>query len=255
MPDAITGPEMPEGAFSGKQFLQPGDIVGKPIGAGSEVKRVEVKLMQAKDLREEIRKSVEHLMAAAESHGGGDDLVISLLGDTADLLSKRQSRGGALSTDQITYLMESGAFSSDDFADVEFGVMNGELANTERRTRLAAVTETQGAAEVAKRLGIDASRVRHRQSKGGLYAFMAGGNRRYPAWQFTGDPAQPVLPGLAAVVSAFPDDLHPATIQGFMTTRQSELSAGGEAMTPVEWLRHGGDTQAVVDILDSFLQS
>ncbi|TFD73272.1 hypothetical protein [Cryobacterium fucosi] len=194
-------------------------------------------------------------MDAAQAQGQGDDLVVTLLRESADLLKKRQPRGGALSVEQIAFLIESGSFTPSDFAEIEASVARGELAEAERKTRLGAVTASLSAAEVALRLGIDASRVRHRQAKGILYSFIAGGKRRYPTWQFTSDPAHPVLPGLAALVKAFPHDMHPASIQGFMSTPQASLRANGEHMTPPEWLLHGGDPQALVNILDSVLQS
>lgn len=64
-----------------------------------------------------------------------------------------------------------------------------------------------------------------------------------------------MLPGLATLVKAFPDDMHPASIQGFMSTPQEDLRVKGERLTPVEWLVHGGNPQALIAILDSFLQS
>ena len=109
-------------------------------------------------------------------------------------------------------------------------------------------------AEVAQVLSIDAARVRRRQAKGDLYAFVAGGKHRYPRWQFTGDPARPVLPGLAALVQGLPADMHPASVQGFMTTPQEDLRVDGIGMKPVDWLLRGGDPQALLEILGSFLQ-
>jgi hypothetical protein len=203
----------------------------------------------------EAEASFQHLREVAEAQGQGDELVVTILRESADLIKKRQPRGGALSDEQVAFLIESGTFTPEKFAEVSSRVARGDLAEAERKTRLGAVTASLSAAEVALRLGIDASRVRHRQAKGGLYAFIAGGKRRYPSWQFTDDPAQPVLPGLATVIKAFPHDKHPASIQGFMSTPQSSLRVDGERMTPPEWLLHGSDPQAVVNILDSFLQS
>ena len=203
----------------------------------------------------EVRESLQHLIEAVQSQGRDDELVIAILRESADLIKKRQPRGGALSDEQVAFLIESGAFTSDEFADIEARLESGDLAELERNTRLKAVINSLSGAEVALRLGIDASRVRHRQGKGGLYSFTAGGQSRYPFWQFTSDPARPVLPGLAALVRGLPEDMHPASVQGFMATPQEDLLVDGKRMTPVEWLLQGGDAQALVDILDSFLQS
>lgn len=203
----------------------------------------------------EVQMAVLYLIEAAESQGQGDELVITLLRESADLIKQRQSRGGALTEEQAAFLIESGTFTAESLAATEASVARGDLAKLERKTRLEAITGSLNAAEVALKLSIDASRVRHRQAKGSLYSFIAGGKRRYPTWQFTDDPAQPVLPGLATLVKAFPDDMHPASIQNFMATPQESLRVNGHRLTPTEWLLHGGDLQAVVDIIDSFLQS
>lgn len=204
---------------------------------------------------DEVQESLQYLMEAARSQGRDDDLVVVLIRESADVLKERQSRGGALSDEQVAFLIESGTFTPSRFAEVEARVGRGDLAELERRTRLEAVTGSLSAAEVAFRLGVDASRVRHRQSKGGLYSFIAGGKRRYPVWQFTDDPKQPVLPGLPVLVKAFPVDMHPASIQNFMATPQEDLRVDERELSPSEWLRIGGDPGEVVDILDSFLQS
>jgi hypothetical protein len=203
----------------------------------------------------EIQKSLQHLVEAVESQGQGDELVVTLLREMADLIKQRQPRGGGLTEEQAAFLIESGTFTAESLAATEASVARGDLAELERKTRLEAITGSLSAAEAAEKLGIEASRLRNRQAEGSLYSFIAGGKRRYPTWQFTDDPAQPVLQGLTTLIKAFPDDMHPASIQNFMATRQENLLVNGDRMTPVEWLLHSGDPQALVDILDSFLQS
>jgi hypothetical protein len=202
----------------------------------------------------EIQRAVQYLIDAAESQDQGVEVVIALIRECADLLKKSRPPGTALSDEQVAFLIESGSFTAEELAETQASVARGDLAAEERKTRLGAVTASLSAAEVAERLGIDASRVRRRQAEGSLYSFKAGGKRRYPLWQFTDDPAQPVLPGLATVSKAF-QDRHPAGIQGFMSTQQESLRLDGECVTPPQWLLAGGDPQAVVNILDSFLQS
>lgn len=203
----------------------------------------------------EVAASVQYLMDTAAQQDLSDELVIIMLRQTAELIQKRQPRGGALSEAQVDFLIESGDFTREEFDGVSASVARGELADAERRTRLAVVAASLSAAEVADLLGIDQSRVRHRQAKGGLYAFTVGGKRRYPTWQFTGSTTQPVLPGLPVLVKAFPADMHAASIQGFMETPQESLRVGGKPVTPPEWLLHGGEPRQVTAILDSLLQS
>lgn len=204
---------------------------------------------------QEVEASVRYLIDAARSQGRDQETVVALLHEAADALKERQPRGDALTDGQVAFLIESGTFTPERLAEVEASVARGDLAELERRTRLEAVTGSLSAAEAAQRLGIDSSRVRHRLSKGSLLGFMIGGKRRLPAWQFTDDPKQPVLPGLSLVISALPQDMHPASVQNFMSTPQEDLLIDDHEVTPVEWLRLGGDPQEVVDILDSFLQS
>ncbi|TFC12523.1 hypothetical protein [Cryobacterium sp. MDB2-10] len=202
----------------------------------------------------EVQKSLQGLRDAAEAQGHDDELVVSLLREMTDLITKRQPRGGALSDEQVAFLIESGDFTEEEFAETEASLARGDLVKLERTTRLGAITDSLSVAEVAQVLSVDAARVRRRQAKGDLYAFLAGGKRRYPLWQFTGDPAQPVLPGLTVLVQGLPADMHPASIKGFMRTPQEDLRVDGERMTPVDWLLHGGDARALVSILGSFLQ-
>ncbi|MDY7541825.1 hypothetical protein [Cryobacterium sp. 5B3] len=202
----------------------------------------------------EVQKSLQGLRDAAEAQGHGDELVVILLREVAEMLMKRQPRGGALSDEQVAFLIESGDFTAQEFAETEASVARGELAEAERTTRLGVIIDSLSVAEVAQLLSVDAARVRRRQAKGDLYAFLAGGKRRYPLWQFTGDPAQPVLPGLTVLVHGLPADMHPASIKGFMRTPQEDLRVDGERMTPVDWLLNGGDAQALVSILGSFLR-
>ncbi|MGM7672118.1 hypothetical protein [Microbacterium sp. A93] len=205
-----------------------------------------------------ILRSVKALVTAARARGRDNDVAM-LINESAELLTKRQPRGGALSQEQVNFLITSGAFTSAEFVDTETHVAGGGLAREEREAQLASLLDTSSATEVAQMLGIDDSRVRHRQSKGLLYAFLTGGKRRYPLWQFTGNSTQPVLPGLAAIVEAIPEGMHPASVEGFMSTPQEDLrmdsGSSSVAVTPIEWLLKGGDIKMVVGVLDSFLQS
>ncbi|MBC7593060.1 MAG: hypothetical protein H7288_03845 [Kineosporiaceae bacterium] len=214
------------------------------------------------EVTDDVRESVEYFLAAAHrtyALAGLQDnsyaMLVSIIRESADQLSERQTRGGGLTEDQAAFLIESGTFTAESLAETEASVARGDLAELERKTRLEAITASLGAAEVAAKLGIDTSRVRHRQAKDGLYAFMAGGRRRYPTWQFTPAKSQPVLPGIAAVIRSFPEDMHPASIQNIMTTPQRDLLVDNRRVSPVEWLLLGRSPQNVVDIFESILQS
>ena len=73
-------------------------------------------------------------------------------------------------------------------------------------------------------------------------------------WQFIGD-SDRVVPKLAEVVPFFIEGWRPASIEGFMTTPQDELTSADHArLTPVEWLASGGDAAAVTAILKRIAQ-
>jgi hypothetical protein len=79
-----------------------------------------------------------------------------------------------------------------------------------------------------------------------LYSVRSGRALRLPAWQFDAD--RRPLPGLAAVLAALPEGLHPREVEGFMTTPQSELVLDDAPAAPREWLLHGGDPQVVASL-------
>ena len=98
--------------------------------------------------------------------------------------------------------------------------------------------------EVAQRLGIDSSRVRHRLAAKQLLGIRRTDGWRLPAWQFGVD-GRP-LPGLEQVVRALPADVHPVAVARFFTTPAAELRVGRHAVSPRDWLAGGGVPAAVV---------
>lgn len=160
---------------------------------------------------------------------------------------------GRLPDDMTAYLIESGVFTPRELADAQARIVRGELAEHQERTRLEALAAALNTDEVATRLGVDVREIERRRAAECLAAFASDGEHRYPTWQFTDDPQRPILPGLPRLVSAIPDEMHPASVLGFMTTPQNSLRMGGQKLTPPEWLLSGQDAQDVIDILRSFL--
>jgi hypothetical protein len=103
--------------------------------------------------------------------------------------------------------------------------------------------------EVALRLGLKPSTVRHYVLNRKLYSFKANGRVLFPSWQFT-QTGRPV-PHLAEVLAALPPGNHPQTVQGFFMTPQPDLRLAGEAATPKEWLASGGEPGLVVALASS----
>lgn len=97
--------------------------------------------------------------------------------------------------------------------------------------------------EVARRLGVDPSRVRHRLSRRQLVGIRRTDGWRLPEWQFGAD-GRP-LPGLERVLRAMPDATHPVVVARFFLTPQPELVVDGAPVSPRDWLADGGDPAAV----------
>ncbi len=78
------------------------------------------------------------------------------------------------------------------------------------------------AGEVAERLLLSASTVRHYRAARKLYSCPANGRLVFPDWQFNqaGDKA---IPSLEDVLAVLPKDLHPQSVAGFFLTPQPDL--------------------------------
>jgi hypothetical protein len=110
----------------------------------------------------------------------------------------------------------------------------------------AVLAETLTVNEVAARLHIDASRVRHRLGAGTLLGIRRSSGWRLPAWQFGVD-GRP-LPGLERVLRALPARTHPVVVARFFATAQPELVVGRAAVSPRQWLAGGGDPSMVAGL-------
>ncbi|PZF32061.1 hypothetical protein [Curtobacterium sp. MCPF17_051] len=141
--------------------------------------------------------------------------------------------------------------TAEELAENEAGVARGELEISEYRTALEPIVASFGPRAVAELLKIDGADVVQLAVKGQLYGFSSGSSLQFPTWQFVkGDRAdQRTVPGLADLVAAIPRSMHPASVLGFMHTPQGSLRVHGDRITPLRWLKDGGDVQDVLDIL------
>lgn len=114
----------------------------------------------------------------------------------------------------------------------------------ETAARYAALLATSlTVTEAARRLGVDASRVRQRLAAHTLYGVKVAGGWRLPAFQFDGNR---VLPGWDVVARALPADLHPLAVAAWAEQPDPDLEGDGQALSPRDWLRTGGDPAAIV---------
>ena len=165
------------------------------------------------------------------------------------------SRRSSLSDEQSAYLITSGAFTPEELRETQASIARGELSALESKTRTQGLAASLSAAETATRLGADVRQVEKLEEDGTLFAFALDGESRYPMWQFTDDKSLPIVPGLSRLREAFPTDMHPASILGFMSTPQDGARIDGVPVTPVDWLLNGEDPQVLKGILGSHLMT
>lgn len=144
-------------------------------------------------------------------------------------------------TEDEARLLDDADFVEDRDAFVAAGA---EIAGHTAHLAVTAFT----ADEVGTGLGISASRVRQKRLAGELWAIPDGHTWVFPVLQFeTDDNGAPTrqVRGLDRVFKALPADLHPVAVAGFLRTPQPDLFHG-RPLTPVEWLRDGGDVNQAV---------
>lgn len=100
--------------------------------------------------------------------------------------------------------------------------------------------------QVAKRLGVNATRVRQRISERSVYGVKRDGEWFVPRFQFG---RRALIPGIGRVISALDPHLHPVAVHRWFTSPQSDIGTDdAEPMSPLEWLRTGGDPEELVPL-------
>ena len=108
----------------------------------------------------------------------------------------------------------------------------------------AILTTSLSAARVGERLGgVTAVRVRQMIRERSLYALRLEGQWRIPVFQFQDEG---LVPNIVAVNPALPRTLDPVSVQRWYTSPDPELeTAGGNVLSPLDWLRAGMDPAPV----------
>lgn len=191
------------------------------------------------------------LRALLEVVHGGQETLMAVYGEAARLFRGRRAVERAMTAEQARFLVKSGSMTAEELAENEAEVARGELEISEYRTALEPIVASFGPRTVAELLEIDDADVAQLVVEGQLYAFSSGPSLRFPTWQFVeGDRAdQRTVPGLVDLVVAIPRSMHPASVLGFMLTPQDDLRVQGRRVTPLRWLKDGGDVEDVLDIL------
>lgn len=158
-----------------------------------------------------------------------------------------------LTAEEAAFFVSSRSITQAQLDDSQARIARGDLRRLERRTERSAIEEATTPRHAASLLGLEHDGLV--AFNGDLFAFVANGELWFPRWQFTGVASRPVIPALQELTNAFEDDMHPASILGFMTTPQDDARIDGTAKTPGEWLDQGRSVDTLVGILESFLMS
>ena len=161
-----------------------------------------------------------------------------------------QRRWAATLTEDEAQLLDSAGFREDPEAYAEIAAdviaQMGRLYNT-----------AYTAAEVAKGLGVNDSRVRQRRLAHTLWAIDDGGTWVFPSLQFElvdNGRRQTTLKQVRGLDQVLPhlltQDLHPTAVAGFLLAPQPELCVNGQPCSVKDWLLHGESVQPVLDLID-----
>ena len=110
------------------------------------------------------------------------------------------------------------------------------------------VSQSTTVPALAKRLGVDPSRVRQRIYARSLYAFKHRGGWLIPSFQLQ---SNRVIPGVEAVVSKLSPTVHPVAVSRWFTTPNSDLILNDKAVSPIAWLSSGGPPDGVAAMAGS----
>ena len=102
-------------------------------------------------------------------------------------------------------------------------------------------------AQVAQKLGVDASRIRHRLADRTLYGIRLSSGWRLPSFQFVGDG---LMPGLDRVLPRLDAGLYPLSVLHWLTRPDPDLffDDAETPVSPLDWLRTGRDSAVVAEL-------
>jgi len=165
------------------------------------------------------------------------------LSSALDTLAPIRPEAASLSDD------EAAQFDEVDFAEDEQAYARVTLEAAGHTARL--ISTAHSANEVAELLGVRDSRVRQRRADRTLWAIEDAGGWLFPALQFENtDGRRRQIRHLDQVLPAIPTDMHPLAVARLLTTAQPDLVVDGQPVSPLQWLRDGGDVRVVRTIVE-----
>jgi excisionase family DNA binding protein len=126
----------------------------------------------------------------------------------------------------------------------EMRVVEAEAAAAYQQLR----AESLDVEEAARRLGVNASRIRQRLAEGALYGVKDGNAWRLPAFQFV---ANGLVPGIEVVLRKLPEGLSPLAVARWLALPNPDLTTrGGEErpLSPRQWLLEGNPPEPAAQL-------
>ncbi len=129
-------------------------------------------------------------------------------------------------------------------SDEEALLIDAEAAAAYHRLRATSL----GVEEAARRLGVNASRVRQRLAERSLYGLKDGSTWLLPAFQFQ---AEGLVPGVDVVVRRLPSDIGPLAVARWFSNPNSDLCTRDDQerpLTPLRWLLGGNSPERAAEL-------
>jgi hypothetical protein len=119
---------------------------------------------------------------------------------------------------------------------------------------MALLGDSLSAADAAKLLRVDVSRVRQRLRERSLFGIEYEGSWRLPRFQFE---RRLAIPGLAQVLKSLPPDLFPLDVVDWFVLPDPDLQLERDAapLSPREWLLSGRPIEAVITLARDFARA
>jgi len=176
----------------------------------------------------------------------GDEFVRRVMAAAIRMLPSRpiSDTRADLSEDEAAFLREASVNLSV-FSPANQGVDSPLLRTAEEYAALLATSLSIG--ELASRLGIHPSRLRHRLAEHTLFGIKDGVTWRLPLFQLD-DHGQRLVPGLDQVAPTW-TGVHPIAVRRWFLEPSSDLqNRDGRRFSPRDWLLTGGDPRTVVEL-------
>lgn len=187
-------------------------------------------------------------LAEAVAHLGTDPYFLQALTDM--LLAMKPISRERLTENEVRFLIESGAFTAEEWAETSASVDRGSLQLSTTEGWLLGLFATLSMEDVTGFLGWKEGVVRTAVAEGRLYAIEISDRLRFPTFQFQAGSPTKLLPGLTEMIAVISPRWDWRSAIGFFNTPQEDLVGEGRK-TPVQWLRDGGDVNDVIEIVEA----